>query len=184
MGDSVGDGLKKASLACDQSKDHQWRVLASDELESWLALYPPDERCLTDVSYSHGSLRGTIRPQTATYTMADVPYLTATQLTLVASQSGYLLSGAALCDREYVAAPIAYYDLFLQRLRAVQLYYTHLSFRFRRPLSNVIPQPLVLSLSDTQVRFRTLFARFYLDCGNAGATASMTLAMRLWRGNG
>lgn len=161
------------------SEDSQWRPLARAEIESWLVLYPPDERCLTDVWYRRGVLQGTIRPQSATYTHADVPYLTASQLTLVASQSGYLLSGAAICDTEYPAAPSQYYELFLLRLRAVQLYYTKLSFRFRRQLSNTVAQPFIVTISHTRTHLHTLFAEFSLNCGQGGATASITMAMPL-----
>ena len=150
-------------------------------LEECLSLYPQDYRYLECFRYNSGMLVATILPHEIDYSAIKVEYYTASQIVLLTSQMGYILGGCILSDPLFSEATFDMYPLYLDLLRSGQLYYSQLQMKFRRKISNSLPNEVSIRVKRI-VRRDSLYLMFSrLSIAQENVFVDVTLAMNTRR---
>jgi hypothetical protein len=126
--------------------------LSEDKVAGWLDLYKAEYRYVTEASIGNRELFALIRPMRYEFTIDDLSYLTATQLTLCLSQCTYLLLGEVIERNQHPAFGADFMGQFRALMHAGQLYFLRVEQRMTRPILKDQPAMAVLKAE----RFRRI----------------------------
>ena len=130
--------------------------LAADVLQ-W---YRPDCVFVSEFHYNGGVLQAKVIPRALDYGIIDMPYLTATQFTLILSQMAYVLTACLCVDTSIEKLQAQDYGTLLDNIPSGKCLITNQNWVFRNTISKDSTSYAML----TSKRVRIIRNRLILQC--------------------
>lgn len=144
-----------------------------------LQWYRPDCVFVRDFQYYQGNLRATVIPRALDYGIIDMPYLTATQFTLVLSQMAYVLTGCLCVDPSIEKLQADDYATLLENIPKGKCLLTSQNWVFRRTISKESTSQATLTLERTKIIHNRLILLCGLNIGDGAVFGESNFFMPL-----
>lgn len=146
-------------------------------LSEYLSLYPKHHRFISSAQYRSGSLKAALEHFQYPFTVHDLTYVTATQISLYLSQMTYVLVSESIKDSSQALSHFIASPDFNDRMHAGQLFFLDLRQRMRRPLRKTGPLSATLTIRSTKRIGGNLFAFLDFSIGDGQCTGNLTIGM-------
>lgn len=163
------------SFEGDYSPSSEINNLAAKVLQ-W---YHPECILVRDFQYDGGIIQANIIPYPLNYGIIDMPYLTATQLTLVVSQLGYVLTACLCLDPSIEKLQIQDYATLLKNIPSGECLLTNQNWIFRKKISKDCVHSALLKSERIRIIRNGLILRCSLNVGDGSALGESNFFMPL-----
>lgn len=152
---------------------------AHDLAAEVLQWYRPDCVFVREFHYSEGTLQAKVIPRTLDYGIIDMPYLTATQFTLVLSQMAYVLTACLCVDASIEKLQAQDYETLLKNIPRGKCLLTSQNWMFRKIISKDSASHAMLTSERVKVIRNRLILRCRLNVGEGAVLGESNFFMPL-----
>ncbi len=144
-----------------------------------LQWYRPDCIFVREFHYKEGTLQASVIPRALDYGIIDMPYLTATQFTLVLSQMAYVLTACLCLDPSIEKLRLRDYATLLKNIPSGRCLLTSQNWVFRRMISKESTSQATLTLERIKIIHNRLILRCGLNISNGAVFGESNFFMPL-----